>query len=291
MGGLFQFIYRIRIFLFFLLLEAGCVYLTVVNNVYQSTLWLNSSNEAVAQVMRITDSVSDYFSLAKINENLADENARLNKLLLDQKRWREQQALDTLKHPLAKATDDSIPNKLVEQYSFQVAKVINNSVNRQNNYLTLNRGLADGIFPGMAVIAPQGVVGKVSACSQNFCTVTSILHRKMIVSVAIQKTNASGGLSWNGTNPQVCKLNYIARHLKPVKGDTIITSANSSVFPPGIMVGRIAKVSIKDNDTFYDIDVALNTEYSTLQFVYIINNRFKAERDSLERRTDPLMLQ
>jgi len=263
----------------------------VNNNYYQGTMWFNSSNEVVATVMSSTDAVSDYFQLAEINENLADENARLNKLLLDQKRWREQQALDTLKHPLATPADDSIPNKLTTQYSFQVAKVINSSVNRPNNYLTLNKGTALGIRPGMAVISPQGVVGKVMVCSENFCTVTSVLHRNMLVSAAIAKTNASGGLRWDGNDPRFAKLQYIARHLKPQKGDTIVTSANSSVFPPGIMVGRIASVDIKDNDTFYDIDVALSTDFSTLQFVYIINNRLKAEQDSVERRTDPKMMQ
>jgi len=113
----------------------------------------------------------------------------------------------------------------------------------------------------------------------------------MLVSAAIAKTNASGGLRWDGNDPRFAKLQYIARHLKPQKGDTIVTSANSSVFPPGIMVGRIASVDIKDNDTFYDIDVALSTDFSTLQFVYIINNRLKAEQDSVERRTDPKMMQ
>jgi rod shape-determining protein MreC len=254
-------------------------------------MWMNSSNNAVAQVMSVNDAVSDYFHLAKINQGLADENARLNKLLLDQKRWREQQALDTLKHPLAKPTDDSIPNPFIKQYTYKVAKVINNSVSHQNNYLTLNRGTLDGIQPGMAVIAPQGVVGKVMQCSENFCTVASVLHSKMIVSVAIQKTNASGGLQWEGSDPRYANLKNIARHLKPQKGDTIVTSSYSSVFPPGIMVGRIAEVNIKDNDTFYDILVQLSTDFSTLQFVYIINNTLRAERDKLETLTDPKMLQ
>jgi rod shape-determining protein MreC len=86
-------------------------------------------------------------------------------------------------------------------------------------------------------------------------------------------------------------LKNIARHLKPHKGDTIVTSSYSSVFPPGIMVGRIAEVNIKDNDTFYDILVQLSTDFSTLQFVYIINNTLRAERDKLETLTDPKMLQ
>lgn len=288
MGGLIQFIIRIRIFLLFLFLEGISIYMMVSQARYSGIIWLNSANGVVAEVMAITDAVSDYFNLTVINRNLAEENARLNKELNDLRLYRERQGLDTLPHPLSQAQDSSLPTDLTKQYSFQVAKVINNSVNRQNNYLTLNSGSLKGVVPGMAVISPTGVVGKVAQVSDRFCTVISLLHRRMRISADIKGASAKGAaLIWDGADPHYAQLIYVPRHLKPKKGDTVLTSSHSSVFPEGIPVGRIASVSIKDNDTFYEIKVELATDFSSLQYVYLIANLHRKEQQALEAATDP----
>jgi len=242
----------------------------------------------VAETMAVTDAVSDYFYLSTINANLAAENATLRKQLMDLKLAEEFEKYDSLPHPLRKKKD-TVASELTKIYDYRVGKVVNNSVNRLNNFLTIDKGTANGVAPGMAVISPDGVVGKVRFCSENFSTVTSVLHQKMIITASIDRIAASGAIVWPGNNPRLVKLQNIPRHLKPRVGDSVVTGEQSSVFPPGVMIGKISKVDIKDNETFFDIDVTLQADLSTLQYVYIVFNKMKRQQDSLQQLTDPKM--
>lgn len=247
----------------------------VVNkNTKQKIAFLNSSNEVVAKVMEVSDAVSGFFGLMQENEKLAAENARLNALLVKSQQTIQKMAMDSIQVP-----------PMLNQYRFIVAKVINNSVALPNNYITLNKGTRDGIRPGMGIISPQGVVGRVMVCSEHYSTATSLLHSKMLISSEISRIHASGTLKWGGNNPAVANLDFIARHLKPKVGDTIRTSEFSNILPEGIHVGIIRKVELKDDATFYNIEVNLATDFSTLNFVYVIENQLKAEKDSLQFKT------
>ena len=229
MSGLFLFIFRIRVFLLFMVLEAIALTFIVRNNNYQGVVFLNSSNEVSGRIMDITSTVNDYFYLGQVNADLAAENAKLSAKLL---------ALQTQNQALGL---DTIRNKSLEQFKYKVARVVNNSVNRVNNYLTINKGLEDGILPGMGVVAGNGVVGKVKNCTEHYSTVTSILHSNLLVSAGIKRCNAFGTITWQGNNPYLVSLKYIPRHLKPVVGDTIVTSDYSTVFPSGLPIGKIKR--------------------------------------------------
>ena len=181
--------------------------------------------------------------------------------------------------------DSTKTPSMLEQYNFIVAKVINNSVSKPNNYITLNKGSLEGIKPGMGIISPQGVVGRVMVCSEHFSTATSLLHSKMLISAEISRIHASGSLKWGGNDPNSANLEFVARHLKPKVGDTVRTSEFSNILPEGIHVGVIRKISLKDDATFYSIDVDLATDFSTLNFVYVIENKLQAEKDSLQLKT------
>lgn len=275
MSGLFQFIIRIRIFLLFLLLEGISVFLIVNNNNYQGVVFMNSTNELTGKIMEISSTVNGYFYLNQVNAELAAENARLNIKMLG------------LQSELANVRLDTIGNKTLTQFKYRVAKVINNSVNRSNNYLTLNKGSADGISPGMGVVAASGVIGKVKYCSEHYCTVTSILHSNMLISAAIKRCSAFGTAIWQGNDPFTVNLKFIPRHIKPIVGDTVVTSDYSTVFPSGINIGKVSKLKLNDNEFFYDIKVALGADLSTVSYVYVIENTLKAERESLEKVTSP----
>lgn len=225
-------------------------------------------------MMSVTDVVTGYFSLIGENEKLAKENASLNARLIKSQQTIQRMAMDSI----------SIP-RILDQYQFIVAKVINNSVSRPNNYITLNKGSEDGIKPGMGIISPQGVVGRVMVCSPHFATATSLLHSKMLISAQISRINASGSLKWGGNDPDRANLDFIARHLKPKVGDTIRTSEFSNILPEGIHVGVIRKIKLKDDATFYEIEVDLATDFSTLNYVYVIENKLKAEQDTLQVQT------
>lgn len=224
--------------------------------------------------MGVTDAVVGYFSLGNENDKLAAENARLNGLLVRQQQVIEKLIMDSLKLP-----------ELQDQYRFIVAKVINNSVALPNNYLTLNKGSQDGIRPGMGIISPQGVVGRVMVCSPHFSTATSLLHSKMLISAEISRIHASGSLKWGRDDPDRANLDFVARHLKPKIGDTIRTSEYSNILPAGIHIGVISDIQLKDDATFYNIEVDLATDFSTLNYVYVIENKFSAEKDSLQVKT------
>jgi rod shape-determining protein MreC len=247
----------------------------VVNkNDKQKVAYLNSSNTFTASVMSVADAVTGYFGLVQENEKLAGENARLNALLVKSQQTLEKMAMDTVPIP-----------EMLDQYKFIVAKVINNSVARPNNYITLNKGALDGIKPGMGIISPQGVVGRVMVCSEHFSTATSLLHSKMLISAEISRIHASGSLKWGGNNPDKANLEFVARHLKPKVGDTVRTSEYSNILPEGIHVGVIRKIQLKDDATFYNIEVDLATDFSSLNFVYVIENKLKAEKDTLQFQT------
>ena len=272
MGSLFAFLYRLRAFALLLVLEALSVFLIVKGNTFQRMLYFNTSNEVVAKTFEKTDQVKDYFYLAKVNNDLAAENARLQTQL---GRYRLQmEALKT----------DSLKQDTAIQYKYLVAKVINNSVDRVNNYLTLSKGSADSVDAGMAVVSPTGVVGRVRNVSAHYATVTSLLHTKMVISAEIGRTRAFGTIKWAGKDTRTANLLYIARHLKPKVGDTVVTSSLSSVFPQGVRIGRISKVSIRDDDTFYNLEVQLSANFGALEYVYVVRNKLQAEQDTLEAK-------
>jgi len=274
LGSLFRFLFEYRLFFLFVFFEILSFWIVVNKNEKQKIAFLNSSNEFVGNIMSVSDAVTGYFGLAQENAKLAAENARLNSLIVKSQQVIQKMAMDSLSVP-------QMPN----QYNFIVAKVINNSVAKPNNYITLNKGKLDGIRIGMGIISPQGVVGRVMVCSDHFSTVTSLLHSKMWVSAEVSRIHTSGTLKWGGTNPNVANLDYIARHLTPKIGDTVQTSEFSSVLPEGIHVGIIRKISLRNDATFYNIEVELATDFSSLNFVYVIDNKLKAEKDTLQLQT------
>lgn len=272
MGSLFLFLFRLRAFILLLVLEGFCIFLIVYGNAWQRIEYFNTSGVVAARTYEGVSQVKGYFALKEVNNDLAAENARLLTQLDKLKSMRERYLIDSMQK------DTSI------QYGYLVAKVINNSVTRINNYITLNKGTLDGVKPGMGVVSPSGVVGKVRNCSDHFATVVSLLHSKMLISAEIGRTKAFGTIKWKGTNTRSAQLLYIARHLKPKVGDTIVTSSLSTVFPQGVMVGKITRMSIRDDDTFYNIDVDLSANFGTLDYVYVVENALKAEQDTLEAK-------
>jgi rod shape-determining protein MreC len=270
MQKLFYFLYRYRAFLFFVLLEVICAALIINNNNYQSAAFFNSSNQYAGQLLKFTNNISDYFRLKSISEELAKENAYLHSQLLIEK----------------KKNSQYIPNNSdflrSHQYKFFSAKVINNSTGRFTNYLTLDKGYADGIKPKMGVISAGGVVGKVKNCTEHFSTVVSLLHNGWSISAKIKKGNIDGLIKWDGKNPRYADMVNVVRHHKLNVNDSVITSGYSTLFPEGIMIGTIKDIDIDEGKSYYKINVLLSTDFSNLSYVYLIENNLKAEIDSLE---------
>jgi rod shape-determining protein MreC len=270
MQTLFLLFYRYRAFLFFLGLEGLAAWFIVKNNSYQGAMFFNSSNAFVGYVNSNATGIQEYFNLDVENKKLAAENAQL-RMLLTNPVVQDVQLIEADSVEL----DSAI-------FLFGTAKVINNSTTRLNNYITIDKGSRDGIYPEMGIMGPQGIVGKVKDVSANYSTVYSVLHTGLLTSVYHRASGNNCTLQWDGRDPKVSKLLYIPRHVKPMIGDTILTSGFNTVYPVDLMVGIISNVQIAENEAFYNINVALSTDFNSLSFVYCIENKGKVEIEQLE---------
>jgi rod shape-determining protein MreC len=270
MRNLFLFLWKYNFFIFFLLLETLCVYLIVRNNNFQRASLTNSTNKVVAEVNTLISSVTEYINLRATNDALSRENAALKTLLPD---------VFYIDSALTRISRDST---LHQQYSFLTAKVISNSVNRRNNYLTLNKGSLQGVRPEMGVICSDGIVGIVKDTSEHYCSVISFLHKDSRISARIRKSGYIGSLVWDGIDETHGSLKDIAKHVKVEKGDTIVTSSFSALFPEGIMIGTVDEVNADSGDNFQDISVKLSTPFGNLTYVFIVSNLMKEEQRALE---------
>lgn len=274
MNRLFGFFYDNRAFFTFLILELMCAWLIVQNNHYQSASYFNSSNKLAANIIGFSNGVREYFSLRVINRELADENA-----ILRTKLEQRNQSLYSLE--VREIKDPAIVNR----YEYVSAKVVNNTTSLFKNYITINRGKDAGIEPGMAAISSSGVVGKVKSVSKHYSVLISLLNIDEQVSSVMKRTQNFGTIQWDGDDPRYANLKYIPRHVKPLPGDTIVTSGYNAVFPAGVLVGIIRKVNLKEEAPFYDISVELAQDFTRLAFVEIIKSNLKVEKDSLELKT------
>lgn len=270
-----NFIWLIRkfnFFILFLMLQVMSLYFLVQNNSYQRTTFINTSNFYVGKVYEYYAMLTDYLKLSYNNRILAEENARL----LNQM-------------PFAKYELDSTQTKVIDsvykqQYIFVEARIINNSTNRINNYMTLNKGKLHGIGPDMAVISSDGVVGIVKDVSDHFASVISILNSQIKISSKIKKNNYFGSLVWDGKSSKYCNLIDIPIHAPVEVGDTIITSEHSNIFPHGIMVGAVSETSTA-GQSFKLIRVRLSVNFDNITNVYVVRDLLKEERKKLEMST------
>jgi len=271
MRSLFRFLLRNYFLMMFLALEAISLVLIVSFNNYQRVTFFNSSNNFAGTVYEKFSSFDDYFSLSRTNARLAAENASLRKQL--QLRMMLQE-----KYPVNRPDTVEAP-----AYVFTSAKVISNSVNKQFNYITLNKGSRQGIKPDMGIIDASGVVGVITNVSPNYSTGLSLLNKRFSISAKITKNNYSGALVWDGEHYNSADLKEIPFHVIVNVGDTVVTSSNSGIFPEGIMIGIIKKFDVESGTNFYNIKVELSTNFNTLKFVEVVQNTKQTELKNLEK--------
>lgn len=258
------------VFLFFFL-ELLAFFLLIGNNSYQYSSVFNSSNFLVGNLYETTNDFKKYLSLSEVNVELAEYNAEL----------REQniQAYTKTYGQSVLVNDTSY----FQRYSYTAAQVINNSVNRRKNYITLDKGALNGIEAGMGVITSNGIVGIVKNVSAHFSSVMSVLHQESKISAKVKTTGHFGSLVWNDTQYRFATLEDIPNHVALQIGDTVVTSGYSSIFPAGIDVGRITSFKLIEGSNFYKIQVAFFDDYKKLMHVYVVKSLFKEEQQELEK--------
>ena len=272
MRNLWIFVSRYNAFFFFIIFFSVGVILCIKNNAYQKSITLNSTNEVVGSAYAHLNVLKRYLNLGEVNDSLALENAKLKTDLIN---------LTNIDSTKSIEINDSI-NK--QQYTLLSAKVIKNSVNQRNNFITINKGSNDGILRDMAVISPdKGVIGFVLDVSPSFSTIRSLLNKETLISVILKKNGAFGSLVWGDGNFNLRKayIKEIPNHYKIKLKDTIVTSGAGG-FPKGIVVGRVSKTQITTGDNFMTLEIDLFNDFGSLQYVYIIKDRLAIEQKILE---------
>ena len=158
------------------------------------------------------------------------------------------------------------------QFDFRVAHVINNSISRPFNYLTINKGARDGIRPELGVIDQNGVVGIVSNVGQGSARVISLLNPHFRLSCKIKRSDYFGSLVWDGQSPEEALLEELPRHTVFNIGDTIVTSGYSAVFPAGLPVAVVLDDNTDKNQNFFSLRVKLLADFTTLGNVQVVVN-------------------
>lgn len=270
MRSLFRFLLRNYFVIMFLALEVLSFSLMVSYNNYQRVTFINSTNDMVGTIYERFSHLDDYFSLGRTNARLAAENAALRKQL-------QQRVMSQERNPVMRPDTVDAP-----AYVFTSAKVISNSVNKQFNYITLNKGSRQGIKPDMGIICADGAVGVITNVSPNYSTGLSLLNKRLSIPAKITKNNYFGALVWDGNHSNTADLKEIPFHIMVNVGDTVVTSGYSSIFPEGIMIGTISKWDQESGTNFYNIKVELSTNFRTLKYVEVVRNTKQAELKKLE---------
>ena len=245
------------------------------DNPYQQSVYLTSANSVSAAIYKAFNEVTSYFHLRGINESLQERNAMLEMELIELRDQLSDQ--DLLKNA------DSLRQPALRQYDFVMAHVISNSIAQPNNFITIDRGHIDGVLPEMGVIDQNGVVGIVNVVGPHASRVISLLNPHMRLSCKLKGSGFFGSLVWDGKSPQLAVLEELPKHITFNKGDTIVTSGYSAVFPEGIIVGTVEGLARGMSDSFVSLRIRLTTNFSQLSSVRVITNSMKEQIDALRR--------
>ncbi len=285
MRNLLDFLSRHNHWFVFVILEVLSLVLLFHYNSYQGSVWFSSANSVAGKVYEWNSAVGQYFSLTDVNRKLTERNLYLER------------EVEMLHEQLMKTGVDStqiekMQSSVMRGYETIPAKVVSSSLDKANNFITIDRGSADGVKKDMGVVCGTGVVGIVYLTSEHYSVIIPVLSAQSNISCTIRGRGYFGYLHWNGGSPETAYVDDIPRHAHFKLGDYVVTSGYSSVFPPGIIVGRIKHVYNSENGLSYRLNVTLSTDFSRLRDVCVINDRemdrkleiLHAAEDSLKAR-------
>ena len=269
MRSIYYLFSRFYVFIVFVILEFFALSLIFKSHKYQEVKFLNTTNAVVGTMLGYVNGFNTFIHLGKNNKALVEENAMLKKQIRFQNQY---------------PSDSNLPkNSDLYTFDYVVAKIENNSINKNINYITINKGSNDGLQKGLGVISSNGVVGIVTNVSPNFSLIMSVISVKTLIGVRHKNTNSLGNLRWTGNDPYTLQVDGFSKTLPAKKGDTIVTAGFSSIFPLDVAVATIKDVKPDEGSSFYNINVRLTNDISSLSYVYVVKNKRKNELDSLQR--------
>ena len=284
MRNLLEFLSKYYHWLLFAVLEVISFVLLFQFNSYQGSVWFTSANAVVGKLYELESSVESFCSLTKVNKDLTLRNFYLE---------RQVNQLSRLYYDLTKDTTIAERNELefLRRYKLIPAKVVSNSIDRSDNLMTIDRGSKDGVEKDMGVACGNGVVGVVYLVSDHYSIVMPVLNYHSRISCAIRRRGYFGYLKWQGGDANIAYVEDVPRHAKFKRGDWVETSGYSSIFPPGVLVGKIIEVYNSRDGLSYRLKVQLTTDFGNVRDVCVISDKgiaertrlMEAARDSLER--------
>jgi rod shape-determining protein MreC len=281
-----NFLLRYGNLILFLFLEGIALYMVGNYNTKQNAIYQSSANLVSGVIYENFSSVRKFLSMQEIADSLARENAEL-RTQLEASKYAVQPQTGNVKLPLDTSTvrpDTAQQKDVMQQFNYIAAEVVKNSIAMDDNYLTINRGSLHGVQPDMGVITSDGIVGIVRNVTPHFAQVMSLLNSKTKISAMIKRNRYFGSLRWRveGRNPKQMMLTEVPKHADVVRGDTIITSGFSEVFPGELRVGVVSDFRIENGTNFYTMDVNLWTDMANVRYVYVVNNLLISELRQLK---------
>lgn len=278
MRNLLNFLVKYNYWFLFIFLEVVSLGLLFRFNNYQQGAFFTSANVVVGKIYEGTSMVSSYFHLKTTNEDLLERNSLL------------EQRISILESKLKDFQSDSLRIPAIldlseTDYDIFKARVIKNSINKADNYLTLNKGSLDGIRADMGVVDGRGVVGIVYMTSPSYSVVISLLNSKSIIGCKITSSDYFGFLSWEGNDSRFAYLKDLPRHAEFNLGDTVVTSGHSTVFPEGVMVGTIDDMENSNDGLSYNLKIKLSADFGKLSDVRVLARKGQQEQLELEERS------
>ena len=275
MRNLLDFLRTYHHWFLFIFLEVISAVMLFRYNTYQNSAWLSSANMLAGKGNEVESGITTFFSMTRANEELTLRNFYLER------------QVDQLRRLYMDATKDTTIKErqelqMLSQYKLIPAKVVSNSIDKPENLLTIDKGKADGVEVDMGVACGNGVVGVVYLVSEHYSVVIPVLNTSMSrISCAIRDRQYFGYLRWNGVDPSVAFVEDIPRHAQFKRGEWVVTSGYSAIFPSGVLVGKIEKVFNSNDGLSYKLQVRLSTDFGCLRDVCVISERNVAERARL----------
>lgn len=265
--------------MFFLILQIIALSFLFRYNQFHEAAFMGIANELTGRVNKKFNNVEYYFKLKKTNEALLVENEKLRNM--------HRTNFETADTANVSVIDSILVDTIqtYRRYNWFRAKVVGGFTTLQTNYLMIHRGAGQGVKKDMGVVSSQGIVGRVVNVGDNYATVMIVLNRQFRVDAKLKKNGERGSIEWDGLSPEFVSLKDIPRSAEVSIGDTVITSELSSIYPQDIMVGTVAEVFNEKNNNFYLLKLKTATNFSNLQFVYVIEDLQREERILVEKET------
>ena len=278
MRNLINFLLKYNYWFLFVILEVASFVLLFRFNNYQQSAYFTSANTVVGAVYEVSGGISSYFHLKSVNEDLLDRNMLLEEQINNLEKALKERQLDSI----AVISIRKMPQK---DYLLFKARVIKNSLNLADNYITLDKGSSSGIHSEMGVVDGNGIVGIVYETSPSYSVVISVLNSKSNISCKIVGSDYFGYLKWEHGDSRYAYLKDLPRHAEFNLGDTVVTSGFSTVFPEGIMVGTVDDMSDSHDGLSYLLKIKLATDFGKLSDVRVIARNGQQEQKELENKT------